>query len=153
MDSSLAVLLGAFVGAASGLAGPSIATVLQERRDRVKWFLENRKTAYLESLRNLSRAMNFRTELTTSGAAIKEEDAKDLFAALGDAQGSLAILTAFCSAGERENIIRVLDEFSAFVRSIREFKAVKGPTMPASPDLDSLYQSIVESARRDMASP
>jgi hypothetical protein len=70
MDSEIAGLVGAGIGAVAGMSGTLLAQALQSRREHRKWVLTKKEEAYSNALRHLLKSLNTRSYLTADGIAI-----------------------------------------------------------------------------------
>lgn len=119
MDTAIAGLIGAGIGAAAGMTGTLLAQILQSRREHRKWLLSKKEDAYSNSLRYLLKALNRRTKITADGIAIlSKEDMPEWFADLGEAQSWITSLTIYCSSDVRETIKQVAGKFNGVISTL-----------------------------------
>lgn len=94
MDPALAGLLGALIGAISGLAGSVLAAIVQQRSKREDWAADMRVTAYSDALRSLVGAKSYKGSPKGWGANVS------------DAHFSLTLLSIYAvSAQARANVV------------------------------------------------
>ena len=113
MDSAVAGLIGAGIGAVAGITGTFLAQILQSRREHRKWILSRKEDAYSNSLRYLLKALNRRSKITVEGVAVlSKEDMPEWFTDLSEAQAWITSLTIYCSNDVRETIKLIASKFN-----------------------------------------
>ena len=119
MDTAIAGLIGASIGAAAGMTGTLLAQILQSRREHRKWLLSKKEDAYSNSLRYLLKALNRRSKITADGIAIlSKEDMPEWFADLGETQSWITSLTIYCSSDVRDTIKQVAGKFNGVISTL-----------------------------------
>ncbi len=113
MDSSIAGLIGAGIGALAGMAGTVIGQYMQSRRDQRSWLLDKKEDTYSNTLRYLSKVVNRRSQITANGKAILSIDDTSLwFNDVSEAQAWMTSLTIYCSEGVRTKICEALKDYN-----------------------------------------
>ena len=80
MDSAVAALIGASIGAIAGVVGVLLTNILQARSQHKIWIRDKKAEAYANALRHLYRLTNKRSKVMSNGAAIlSEEHQKEWF--------------------------------------------------------------------------
>lgn len=168
MDAAIAGLIGAIIGALAGMAGTLISHYLQSKSEREKWIKLRREEAYANSLRQLLKAINMRTNLTGEGIAyINKESTGDWFNAINEAQIWLTSASIYCSSGVKSQLAALLESYSSsiseFIGSelnigseyesdLQDISYIKNRPLMRMPDiLSKTYQEVLDIARVDLA--
>lgn len=106
MDSAVAGLIGAGIGA---VAGTLITTYLQAKQERLKWLRDKRVESYSNTIRYFTGALNKRSSISIKSGAlvtIMGQDAvKEWFDDLSESLVWLSSLLIYCSENQQEEII------------------------------------------------
>ena len=155
MDTAVASLLGAGVGALAGLSGTVVAQVLQGRREHKRWLIQKKEEAYSNCLRYLLKALNRRSRISGEGGTyLTQEDIPNFFGDLIEAQAWLTAVSIYCADQQRHVVVRasssVNEAISEFVSGSRAMGrlADERPTLPGA--IQEAYTEIVKCARDDL---
>lgn len=161
ISAPVAALLGACIGAVSSTFGAFLSNYLGTRRDKAKWLLEKKIEAYSNSLRYLTRVLNRRTAITSSGQAILEKSGvSEWLNDLCEAQIWLSSLQMYCSEKHRKSLEISLDRLSGRVREFMnnsinvQSHALKSDTetLSFSQLIQSVYEDVYHCARDELNS-
>jgi hypothetical protein len=104
MDSAVAGLIGAGIGAVTGIAGTFITTYLQARQERLKWLRDKRVESYSNTIRYLTRALNKRSSISIESGnlvtAMGQDVIKEWFDDLSESLVWLSSLSIYCSENQ-----------------------------------------------------
>jgi hypothetical protein len=116
MDSAIAGLIGAGIGAIAGMAGTLIAHSLQLKSEKNKWLLSKREEAYSNALRYLLKSLNQRSKITANGTAIlAQSEMPDWFSNLSEAQSWITVLTIYSSDETRASISNISSKLNGTI--------------------------------------
>lgn len=105
MDSGVAGLIGAGIGALAGVAGTLITNHLQAKQERLKWLRDKRVESYSNTIRYLTRALNKRSEISIdSGSLVTvmgKNVTKEWFDDLSEALAWFSSLSIYCSESQQ----------------------------------------------------
>lgn len=161
ISAPVAALLGACIGAVSSTLGAFLSNYLESRRDKAKWLFEKKIEAYSNSLRYLTRVLNRRTAITSSGQAILEKSGvSEWLNDLCEAQIWLSSLQMYCSNQNREVLESSLDRLSGRVREFMnnsmdmQSSTLKSDaeTLSFSQLIQSVYEDVYHCARNELSS-
>lgn len=114
MDSAIAGLIGAGIGAVAGMFGAIMTQSLQSKNDRRKWLLSKKEEAYSSSIRFLLKSLNRRSKITATGISVlAQNEMPDWFIDLSEAQAWVSSLTIYASSETRESINKVAYRFNS----------------------------------------
>lgn len=145
MDSAIAGLSGAGIGALAGMTGTIIAQTLQSRREHQKWLLTRKEDAYSNSLRHLLRVLNRRSILTADGLAILGKDeVPEWFTDITEAQAALTSLMIYCAPDVRQTVKQVATKYNAAISMLMGHRVDIAADSPAEtvPDRVSTTTSM-----------
>jgi hypothetical protein len=150
MDSALAGLLGAVIGAGAGLAAAWLTSSLQARREKARWLLETRVKAYGSAIRHLYRAGYRMSKLSPEGVAfIGEAEVKEWFDDVTEALYQVVWLTIVCGDSQYATVQKAQADLDRAVAGV-----VSGHKPRAPKDLRyqlaMTYQAIHLAARADL---
>jgi hypothetical protein len=104
MDSALAGLIGAGIGAIAGLTGAVVNYRLSLRSQHANWLRDKRQEAYSSTLRYLLRSSGKRSGIEADGTPFIGQDAiKELFDDLSDARSWLLTLHLLLAIASNSN--------------------------------------------------
>jgi hypothetical protein len=155
MDAAVAGLIGAAIGAVAGVLGAIITHYLQSSQDNKKWVRDKREEAYSNTIRFLLRVLNKRSMITATGLTVLgQENIKEWFDDISEAQSWMTSLTIYCSESEKNTIGKLSSEINNAVSAL----VGTDSTQAHNPDisynlLDSItkaYNQLLSSARRDI---
>jgi hypothetical protein len=170
MNSAIAGLIGAGIGALAGVAGAFINQLMQARAPRARALQSKKEEAYSSTLRNLLRVRNRRSGVSAEfgEAVVRKEPTQALFDDMVEALFWASTLTIYCSdnlKGTVQNVSRDLNEtiedFVSGAFSPRENEAqmrfdALGGAAPyprcetLAEKLSRCYETILASAREDI---
>jgi hypothetical protein len=150
MSAAVAGLVGALIGAAAGLAGAWLTSLLADRRERAKWILEARVDAYKAAIRHLYRAAYRMTEVSTEhGPLVRDEDISEWFDDVTESLYQVVWLTIVCGNSQLARVQAVQYDLD------RAVAGLMGDRRPSHPkhlryELAKAYQAIHVAARADL---
>lgn len=155
MDAAVAGLVGAAIGAVAGILGTIITHYLQSSQDNKKWLRDKREEAYLSAIRFLLRVVNKRSVITATGLTVlAQEDVKEWFDDISEAQSWLTSLTIYCSESEKNTIVKLSSEINDSVSALVGAQGDKIRKTDVSGNiLDTISKAYIQlliSARRDI---
>lgn len=167
MDSTVAGLIGAGIGAVAGMVGTIIGQTMQSQRDHNKWQLSKKEEAYSNTLRYLLKVLNRRSQITADGIVfISKEHLPQWFQDISEAQAWMTSLTIVCSSDVRGTINSVseklnvaMSQFLGMEMKVGEAKEVVQDVAVAGkgPDFGNLseavafaYSEVLKCARKDL---
>ena len=149
MDSAIAGLIGAGVGAIAGMAGTFIAHSLQSKEERKKWLLSKREEAYSNALRYLLKSLTSRSKITADGFTIlSQNEMPSWFSNLSEAQSWITSLTIYSSVETKESINSVSKKFNA---SMSMMMGSSGLIASEQPDTSPIRIDIADNGLSDIA--
>jgi hypothetical protein len=151
ISAPVAALLGACIGAVSSTFGAFLSNYLGTRRDKAKWLLEKKVEAYSNSLRYLTRVLNRRTAITSSGQAILERSGvSEWLNDLCEAQIWLSSLQMYCSHKHQKVLKNSLDRLSGRVHEFME-NPINVQSHPLESDTEALsFAQLIQSVYEDV---
>jgi len=112
MESTTATLLGALIGATTGLAGSLFSQIIIARKNNRVWVRSKKDESYSNTIRYCLRARNKRSKITAEGETILEQDIiKEWFDDISETIIWGTSLTIYCDPScknEIENIVEKL---------------------------------------------
>jgi hypothetical protein len=150
MDSAVAGLIGAGIGAMAGVAGTLITNYSQAKQERLKWLRDKRVESYANTIKYLTRVLNKRSEISIENGFLVTVMGKDItkewFDDLSEALAWFSSLSIYCSESQEKEINNAFRIFDQFVS-----KFINGSHPPNfQDDISSILDSIIECARRDI---
>ncbi|MDX6421002.1 MAG: hypothetical protein QOG28_5622 [Trebonia sp.] len=101
MTAAIIGLIGAVFGAVAAMAGSALSDRRQMRQEDIRWRRDQRVAAYEGALRHLLRAANMRSRfLADGGTVITQEDQREWFGDLAEAQFWLHALIGRCESAQ-----------------------------------------------------
>jgi hypothetical protein len=150
MDSAIAGLLGAGIGALAGLTGAVVTNRLQSRVDQHKWLRDRRVEAYTSAIRFLIRVSNKRSQITAAGTTVLGQDAiKEWFDDLNEARSWLTSLLVYCSDREREKLTSAIAALNAAAAQMLSSGLAASKLVDAA---QAACVVVADSARSDIGS-
>ncbi len=151
ISAPVAALLGACIGAVSSTLGAFLSNYWGARRDKAKWLLEKKVEAYSNSLRYLTRVLNRRTAITSSGQAILgESGVTEWLNDLCEAQIWLSSLQMYCSNKNQKVLASSLDRLSGRVREFMK-NSMYVPSSTRESDTETLsFAQLIQSVYEDV---
>lgn len=151
MDSAVAGLIGAGIGAVAGIAGTLITTYLQAKQERLKWLRDKRIESYSNTIRYLTRALNKRSSISIeSGTLVTimgQDVVKEWFDDLSEALVWLSSLSIYCSENQQQEIINA---FRVVEQAVSDFISSDSRSLNLQSVISSVLDSVIECARRDV---
>lgn len=125
MDSAVAGLIGAGIGAVAGMTGTLLSQLLQSRRENKKWLITRKEDAYSNTLRYLLKVLNRRSKITAKGVAVlSQEDMPDWFTDLSEAQSWITSLTIYCSHDVRKTIKLIAGKYNSAMSTLMGYNVL-----------------------------
>jgi hypothetical protein len=150
MDSAVAGLFGAGIGALAGIAGAVMTHSLQTRLERQKWLRDRRVEAYTSAIRFLIRISNKRSQITAEGVTVLGQDVmKEWFDDISEARSWLTSLLVYCSERERGNLTAATRALNAAAAEFITSGKALGPLIEHA---QATCVIVAESARNDIGS-
>ena len=153
MDSAVAGLIGAGIGASAGIAGNLISTYLQTKQERLKWLRDRRVKSYSNTIRYLTRALNKRSsisiESSTPVTIMGQDVIKEWFDDLSESLVWLSSLSIYCSKNQQKEIINA---FRVVEQAVSDLVASNSHPSNIQNAISSGLDSVMECARRDIGS-
>lgn len=148
MDAALAGLLGASVGAVSGVGGSVLTARLGQVQERATWRRTKTEESYTQCLRALYTVLDLRSALTAEGTAyLSQEDQPKYFAAIIDARYWLSLVVIFCGAAPRKALEPHEQALAAVVERVTQGKFGE----PSLQDVArEVLNAVIDAARRDI---
>jgi hypothetical protein len=110
MDSTVAGLIGAAIGALAAIASAFVTSTLQARQEHRTWLRDRKQEAYANSVRYILRVLNKRSKVTAEGMTFLGQDVmKEWFDDMSEAEIWLTALSIYCSPAQRAQIVGTLD--------------------------------------------
>ena len=148
MDSAVAGLIGAAIGALAGLLGSVFTTYFQTTQEHQKWLRDKRVESYSNTIRYLTRLLNKRSAIMAEGGAyIGEEIIKEWFDDLSEALVWLSSLSIYCSKNQQRIVSQV---FGTVDDAASKFVATGSCPLALNDVISSALNNIVECARKDI---
>ncbi len=151
MDSAVAGLIGAGIGAVAGIAGTLITTYLQAKQERLKWLRDKRVESYSNTIRYLTRALNKRSSISIeSGTLVTimgQDVVKEWFDDLSEALVWLSSLSIYCSENQQQEIINA---FRVVEQAVSDFISSDSRSLNLQSVISSVLDGVIECARRDV---
>jgi hypothetical protein len=155
MDSAVAGLIGAAIGASAAIAAAFVTSLLQMRQAHDIWLRDKKQEAYSNAVRYILRVLNKRSEITAEGLTVLGMDAqKEWFDDMSEALTWVTALSIYCSPNQRDQITKTLDEMRKTISQIVSRGIPRIPLKQLSTDpldvFSSAYEIIIASERRDI---
>lgn len=151
MDSGVAGLIGADIGAVAGIAGTLITNHLQAKQERLKWLRDKRVEAYSNTIRYLTRALNKRSSISietgTLVTIMGQDVIKEWFDDLSEALVWLSSLSIYCSENQQKEIINA---FRVVEQAVSDLITSDSRPFNLQSVISSVLDSVIECARRDI---
>ncbi len=148
MDSGIAGLIGAGIGALAGIARTLITNHLQAKQERLKWLRDRHVESYSNSIRYLTRTLNKRSSLDAEGrSVIGKEIVKEWFDDLSEALVWLSSLSIYCSESQQKEVIKAFRKVDQAVTDSLDSGLQQSNLQSV---ISSVLDSIVEGARQDI---
>ena len=151
MDSAVAGLIGAGIGASAGIAGTLISTYLQTKQERLKWLRDKRVESYSNTIRYLTRALNKRSiisiESGTPVTVMGQDIIKEWFDDLSESLVWLSSLSIYCSENQQKEIISA---FRVVEQAVSDLVTSNSRPSNLQNVISSVLDSVIECARRDI---
>jgi hypothetical protein len=152
MDSAVAGLIGAGIGAVAGIAGTLITTYLQAKQERLKWLRDKRVESYSNTIRYLTRALNKRSSISIeSGTLVTimgQDVVKEWFDDLSESLVWLSSLSIYCSENQQKEIINA---FRVVEQAVSDLITSDSRPLNLQSIISSVLDSVIECARRDIS--
>lgn len=148
MDSALAGLIGAGIGAMAGLLGSLLSNWMVIQKDEKRWFRERQaeeekwlkerlQEIYTNCIDYLSRLFR-RSEISAdAGAILKQEHQRELFTDYSESQKWLGLLAIYYPT-QRTDGARIPEDYKNFLKLIGDFSMGDMPDMQKAKELRSL---------------
>jgi hypothetical protein len=155
MDSAIAALFGASIGASAGVVGVLLTNWLQIRAEHQRWIRDKKSEAYSNTLQHLYRLTAKRSRLLANGVSVlslehQKEWLDDYIATVE----SLSLLAIFASDEFQANIedhaVKIRTEFEALLRSPNN---TNNEILDVSKFLElteNLEDELINAAQRDL---
>ena len=151
MDSAVAGLIGAGIGASAGIAGTLISTYLQTKQERLKWLRDKRVESYSNTIRYLTRALNKRSSISIeSGTPVTimgQDVIKEWFDDLSESLVWLSFLSIYCSENQQKEVINA---FRVVEQAVSDLVTSNSHPSNIQNAISSVLDSVIECARRDI---
>jgi len=150
MNSAVAGLLGALIGAAAGLAGAWITSSREARREQAKWLLEARVNAYSGAIRHLYRASYRMTRVSAEfGPIVDEEHIKEWFDDVVEALYYVVWSTVVCGNRQLDALQKAQYDLDTAVSRLNRARSLSHPKSLRY-QLAETYQAVHPAARADL---
>jgi hypothetical protein len=148
MDSAIAGLIGAGIGAIAGLLGSVLSNWLLVRKDEERWLRERQsehdkwlrerlQETYSNSIDYLSRLFR-RSEITAKAEVIlAQEHQRELFTDYSEAQKWLGLLVIYYPTHHADGT-PISGDYENFLRAVGEFSMSEMPNLQKAKELRSL---------------
>ena len=151
MDSAVAGLIGAGIGASAGIAGTLISTYLQMKQERLKWLRDKRVESYSNTIRYLTRVLNKRSSISIESGnpvtVMGQDVIKEWFDDLSESLVWLASLSIYCSENQKKEIINA---FRVVEQAVSDVVTSNSHPSNIHNTISSVLDNIIECARRDI---
>jgi hypothetical protein len=155
VDAALAGLLGAAVGAVSGLGGSWLSARLGQNQEQVSWRRAKTEEAYTQCIHALLLMVNMRSRLGAGGGMpyLSEDDIPKWLANIVEARYWLTAVTIFCSEDSRARLAPHEQALSDAVEHLMrgDFRVDKRTREPEGlAVVRPTLAAVVDAARRDI---
>lgn len=151
MDSAVAGLIGAVIGASAGKTGTLISTYIQTKQERLEWLRDKRVESYSNTIRYLTRALNKRSiisiESGTPMTVMGQDIIKEWFDDLSESLVWLSSLSIYCSENQQKEIISA---FRVVEQAVSDLVTSNSHPSNLQKVISSVLDSVIECARRDI---
>jgi hypothetical protein len=151
MDSAVAGLIGAVIGASAGITGTLISTYIQTKQERLEWLRDKRVESYSNTIRYLTRALNKRSiisiESGTPMTVMGQDIIKEWFDDLSESLVWLSSLSIYCSENQQKEIISA---FRVVEQAVSDLVTSNSHPSNLQKVISSVLDSVIECARRDI---
>lgn len=151
MDSAVAGLIGAVIGASAGITGTLISTYIQTKQERLEWLRDKRVESYSNTIRYLTRALNKRSiisiESGTPMTVMGQDITKEWFDDLSESLVWLSSLSIYCSENQQKEIISA---FRVVEQAVSDLVTSNSHPSNLQKVISSVLDSVIECARRDI---